>query len=99
MRDTEFGIVTVVSAYCHREQWGTDCRSYEGRRLRGAPTLDQLAEDQDAAFSRVREKAKEMDARKLSRAVSLYGKSFTRKKFRDMLRNGCFKTSFDVIKQ
>jgi Family of unknown function (DUF6088) len=46
--------------------------------------LDQLAEDQDAVLSRVREKAKEMDARKLSRAVSLYGKSSTRKRFCEM---------------
>jgi len=46
--------------------------------------LDQLAEDQDAVFSRVREKAKEMDARKLSRAVSLYGKAPTRKRFREI---------------
>jgi len=47
--------------------------------------LDQLAEDHDAVLSRVRKKAKEMDASKLSRAVSLYGKSSTRKKFREML--------------
>lgn len=60
--------------------------------------LDQLAEDQEAVLSRVREKAKEMDARKLSRAVSLYGKSSTRKRFREMLRGGCCKTSLDVIK-
>jgi hypothetical protein len=39
MRDKEFGIVTMASAYRRQEQWGTDCRSDEGRRLRGAPTL------------------------------------------------------------
>jgi hypothetical protein len=60
--------------------------------------LDQLADDQDTVLSRVREKAKEMDARKLSRAVSLYGKSSTRKRFRLMLRDGCCKTSLDIIK-
>ena len=47
--------------------------------------LDQVAEDQDALLSRVREKAKEMDPRKLSRAVSLYGKYSTQKKFQEML--------------
>ena len=36
--------------------------------------LDQLAEDRDQILSRVRKKAKKMDAKKLSRAVSLYGK-------------------------
>ncbi len=60
--------------------------------------LDQLAEDQDAVLSRVREKAKQMEPRKLSRAVSLYGKSSTRKRFSKMLRDGCCKTSLDVIK-
>src|SRR6266478_4056716 len=49
--------------------------------------LDQLAEDQDAVLSRVREKAKEMDPRKLSRAVSLYGKYSTQKKFQEMLHH------------
>ena len=34
-----------------------------------------------------REKAKEMDPRKLSRAVSLYGKYSTRKKFQEMLQH------------
>jgi len=34
--------------------------------------VDQLAEDRDAVLSRVRETATQMDARKLSRAVSLY---------------------------
>src|ERR1039458_492537 len=50
--------------------------------------LDELAEDRDAVLSRVREKAKEMDPRKLSRAVSLYGKYSTQKKFQEMLRHG-----------
>ncbi len=49
--------------------------------------LDQLAEDQDAVLSRVREKAKKMDRRKLSRAVSLYGKYSTQKKFQEMLQH------------
>jgi hypothetical protein len=49
--------------------------------------LDQLAEDRDAVLSRVREKAKEMDQRKLSRAVSLYGKHATQKKFQEMLQH------------
>ena len=49
--------------------------------------LGQLAEDQDAVFSRVRERAKEMDQRKLSRAVSLYGKYSTQKKFREILQH------------
>jgi hypothetical protein len=60
--------------------------------------LDQLAEDQDAVLSRVREKAKEMDPRKLLRAVSLYGKYSTRKRFREISRDGCCQTSLDVIK-
>jgi hypothetical protein len=49
--------------------------------------LDQLAEDQEAVLSRVREKAKEMDSRKLSRAVSLYGKYSTQRKFQEMLQH------------
>jgi hypothetical protein len=48
--------------------------------------LDNLAEDHDAVLSRVRVKAREMDQRKLSRAVSLYGKYSTQKKFQEMLR-------------
>jgi hypothetical protein len=48
--------------------------------------LDDLAEDRDAVLSRVREEAKEMDQRKLSRAVSLYGKYSTQKTFRKMLQ-------------
>jgi hypothetical protein len=42
--------------------------------------LGVLAEDRDAVFSRIREKAKEMDPKKLSRAVSLYGNYSTQKK-------------------
>jgi hypothetical protein len=49
--------------------------------------LDDLAEDRDAVLSGVREKAKEMDQRKLARAVSLYGKYSTQKKFQEMLRH------------
>jgi hypothetical protein len=49
--------------------------------------LDDLAEDGDAILSRVRERAKEMDPRKLSRAVSLYGKCSTQNKFREMLQH------------
>src|SRR5208282_3485925 len=49
--------------------------------------LGELAEDRDAILSRVRERAKGMDPRRLSRAVSLYGKRSTQKKFREMLRS------------
>jgi len=49
--------------------------------------LDQLAEDHEAVLSRVREKVKEMDSKKLSRAVSLYGKYSTQKKFQEMLQH------------
>ena len=49
--------------------------------------LDGLAEDRDMVLSRVRHKARSMDAQKLSRAVSLYGKYSTRKKFEEMLRD------------
>jgi hypothetical protein len=49
--------------------------------------LDQLAEDQDQILSRVRRKAKKMDAKKLSRAIALYGKYSTRKKFREMFEH------------
>jgi hypothetical protein len=48
--------------------------------------LSDLAEDRDAVLSRVRARAKEMDPRKLSRAVSLYGEYSTQKKFREMLQ-------------
>jgi hypothetical protein len=49
--------------------------------------LGGLAEDRDAVLSRIREKAKEMDPKKLSRAVSLYGKHSTQKKFQKMLQH------------
>jgi len=48
--------------------------------------LDQLAEDHEAVLSRVRERVKEMDSKKLSRAVSLYGKYSTQKKLQEMLQ-------------
>ena len=56
--------------------------------------LGDLAEDRDAVLSRVLEKAKEMDPKKLSRAVSLYGKYSTQKKFKKMLQyaSGLFST-------
>jgi hypothetical protein len=47
--------------------------------------LGDLAEDRDAVLSRIREKAKEMDPKKLSRAVSLYGKHSTQNKFQEMV--------------
>ena len=49
--------------------------------------LGVLAEDRDAVLSRIREKAKEMDPKKLSRAVSLYGKYSTQKKFQRMVQH------------
>jgi hypothetical protein len=49
--------------------------------------LGVLAEDRDAVLSRIREKAKEMDPKKLSRAVSLYGKYSTQKEFEKMLQH------------
>ncbi len=49
--------------------------------------LGVLAENRDAVLSRIREKAKEMDSKKLSRAISLYGKSSTQKKFQKMLQH------------
>jgi hypothetical protein len=49
--------------------------------------LGVLAEDRDAVLSRIRQKAKEMDPRKLSRAVSLYGKYSTQKQFKKMLQD------------
>jgi hypothetical protein len=48
--------------------------------------LGVLAEDRDAVLLRIREKAKEMDPKKLSRAVSLYGKYSTKKTLRKMLQ-------------
>jgi hypothetical protein len=44
-------------------------------------------EDRDTVLSRIREKTKQMDPRKLSRAVSLYGKYSTQKKFQEMLQH------------
>ena len=49
--------------------------------------LGRLAEDRDAVLSRVREKTKEMGPKKLSRAVSLYGKYSTQKKFQEILQH------------
>ena len=49
--------------------------------------LDHLAEDQDAVLSRVRERAKAMDRKKLSRAISLYGKIPIRKWFKRILQH------------
>jgi hypothetical protein len=49
--------------------------------------LGVLAEDRDAVLSRIREKAKEMDPTKLSRAISLYGKRSTQKQFQKMLEH------------
>ncbi len=49
--------------------------------------LNGLAEDRDAVLSRVRERAQQINPRKLSRAVSLYGKQSTQKTFREMLRS------------
>jgi hypothetical protein len=49
--------------------------------------LGTLAEDRDAVLSRVRERAKKIDPRKLSRAVSLYGNHSTQKKFRELLQD------------
>jgi len=49
--------------------------------------LDQLAEDREAVLSRVSQKAREMNPRKLGRAVSLYGKHSTQKKFQSILPN------------
>ena len=47
--------------------------------------LNGLSEDRDQLLSRVCEKAKKMDAKKLSQALALYGKNSTRIKFRKML--------------
>jgi hypothetical protein len=49
--------------------------------------LDQLAEDREPVLTRVAQKAREMDPRKLGRAVSLYGKHSTQKKFKAILPN------------
>ena len=47
--------------------------------------LDTLAEDHEAVLSRVKVRAAEMDHKKLSRAVSLFGNYSTQKKFQEML--------------
>ena len=49
--------------------------------------LGGLAEGRDAVLSRVREKAKEMNPKKLSCAFSLYGKYSTQKKPQEMLQH------------
>jgi len=49
--------------------------------------LAQLSEDQDAILSHVRERAKTMDSRKLSRAISLYGKILTQRWFKKILQH------------
>ena len=43
--------------------------------------LDRLAEDRDAVLSKTKEKAAQMDQRRLTKAVSLYGNYSTRKWF------------------
>jgi len=48
--------------------------------------LDNLAEDRDEVLARVPTKARAMDQRKLVRAISLYGKSATRKYFERVLK-------------
>ena len=50
--------------------------------------LDNLAEDSEALMARVRAKAAEMDHRRLSRAVSLFGNYSTQKKFQEFLSHG-----------
>jgi hypothetical protein len=47
----------------------------------------QLAEDQEVVLSRLREEVERMDPKKPSRAVSLYGKYSTQKKFEEMLQH------------
>ena len=49
--------------------------------------LDQLAEDQDAVLPRVRERAKAMDTKKLSRAISRYGKYSTQRWFKTISKH------------
>ena len=51
--------------------------------------LGQLAEDHETVLSHVREKVKEMKKnwKKLSRAVSTYGKVSTQRKFQEMFQN------------
>jgi hypothetical protein len=49
--------------------------------------LDEVAEDRDAIYSRVSERAERMDPRKLSRAVNRYGTRSTQRKFRELLQS------------
>ena len=49
--------------------------------------IGQLAEDQDAVLCRARERAKTMDRKKLSRAISRYGKIPARKRFKRILQH------------
>jgi len=76
-----------------------DGRSYEFQRRMNVPKrltpefllvdlvneLGRLAEDQDDVLSRVKERSAQMDHRRLSRAVTLYGNCATQKKFREFL--------------
>jgi hypothetical protein len=48
--------------------------------------LDQLAEDQDAVLPHVRERVKAMDTKKLSRAISRYGKYSTQRWFKTVVK-------------
>lgn len=48
--------------------------------------LGQLAEDQDAVLSRVPERIKAMDPKKLSRAISRYGKLSAKRQFKRLLK-------------
>jgi hypothetical protein len=47
--------------------------------------LDHLAEDRESVLSRVRERSAQMNHKRLSRAVSLYGSYSTQKRFREFL--------------
>lgn len=47
--------------------------------------LDRLAEDRQTVLARVREKARQMDHRRLSKAVSLFGNYSTQKQFQEIL--------------
>jgi len=49
--------------------------------------LDRLAEDQQTVLAKAKEKAKQMDQRRLSKAVSLYGSYSTRKWFAEALNH------------
>jgi hypothetical protein len=49
--------------------------------------LGQLAEDQDAVLSRVRERVKAMDPKNLSRAISRYGKHSTQRWFKTIFQH------------